>query len=123
MQVEDATDVVFAQRADLAPIYDNLVRSAIHTVKPDNVATFLGKKLTGFARLKVRPATTSTPVLKEPGSRKHQHGPVSIKMGYDKARHCPAHRDDRHRRVFLFNTTERCRTSRRHPERAEDQPA
>ncbi len=32
MQVEYATDVVFARQADLAPIYDNLVRSAIHTV-------------------------------------------------------------------------------------------
>jgi len=27
------------------PLYENLVRTAIHSVKPENIATFLGKKL------------------------------------------------------------------------------
>jgi hypothetical protein len=30
---------------DRIPLYDNLVRTAIHSVKPENIATFLGKKL------------------------------------------------------------------------------
>src|SRR3989304_8242146 len=46
-QAEYATDVVFKRQADLAAIYDNLTRTAIHTVKPDNIATFLGRKLNG----------------------------------------------------------------------------
>jgi hypothetical protein len=40
-----ATDIVFHKEADLAVIYDNLVRTAIHTIKPDHMATFLGCKL------------------------------------------------------------------------------
>ncbi|HEY1897375.1 MAG TPA: hypothetical protein VGG62_13930 [Terracidiphilus sp.] len=79
-QCEYATDVVFRKQADLQAIYDNLARTAIHTVKPDNVATFLGRKL-------------STQFEGEMGNRfniriegmriKHTMGPVSIKL-YDK---------------------------------------
>ncbi len=46
MQVEYATDILFRRQQDLRPIYETLVRTAIHAVKPDNVATFLGRKLT-----------------------------------------------------------------------------
>jgi hypothetical protein len=46
MQVEYSTDVIFERQADLAPIYDNLIRTAVHAVKADDVATFLGRKLT-----------------------------------------------------------------------------
>ena len=46
-QCEYATDVVFRRQADLQPIYAHLTRTAIHTVKPDNIATFLGRKLHG----------------------------------------------------------------------------
>ncbi len=42
-QCEYATDIVFRHQADLASIYGNLTRTAIHTVKPDNIATFLGR--------------------------------------------------------------------------------
>lgn len=45
MQVEYATDVIFASGKVLKPLYDELVRTAIHTVKPENVATFLGRPL------------------------------------------------------------------------------
>jgi hypothetical protein len=79
-QCEYATDIVFRQQADLAAIYANLTRTAIHTVKPDNIATFLGRKL-------------STQFEGEMGNRfniriegtriKHTMGPVSIKL-YDK---------------------------------------
>jgi hypothetical protein len=71
---------VFHRQADLAAIYDNLVRTAIHTVKPDNIATFLGRKL-------------NSPYEGEMGNRfhiriegtriKHTMGPVSLKL-YDK---------------------------------------
>lgn len=46
MQVEYALDIVFERQSDLAPIYDNLVRTAVHAVKAPQVATFLGRKLT-----------------------------------------------------------------------------
>lgn len=43
MQVEYATDLVFRTADDLAPLYKTLSLAAIHTVGPDDVATFLGK--------------------------------------------------------------------------------
>jgi hypothetical protein len=46
MQVENALDIVFERQSDLAPLYENLVRTAVHTVKAPHVATFLGRKLT-----------------------------------------------------------------------------
>ena len=42
---EYAADIVFRRQADWQVIYGNLTRKAIHTVKPDHIATFLGKKL------------------------------------------------------------------------------
>lgn len=47
MQVEYATDVVFRSAADFHPLYERLTYTAIHAVKPEHVATFLGRKLTG----------------------------------------------------------------------------
>lgn len=45
MQVEYATDIVFKKQEYLQNIYSELTATAIHTVKPDNVATFLGHKV------------------------------------------------------------------------------
>jgi len=45
MEAEYASDVVFAKPKYLQPLYEHISRTAIHTVKPDRVATFLGKKL------------------------------------------------------------------------------
>lgn len=45
MQVEYATDIVFKRQAYLEPLYEELVRTAIHAVKADDIATFLGRKL------------------------------------------------------------------------------
>lgn len=42
---EYATDMVFHRQTDLQPLYQELVRTAVHTVKADDIATFLGKKL------------------------------------------------------------------------------
>jgi len=47
MQAEYSTDVVFRKQSDLAPLYEEMSRTAIHTVKPDKVATFLGRKING----------------------------------------------------------------------------
>jgi len=47
MQVEYATDLIFRRREELQPLYETLIRTAIHTVKPEQVALFLGKKLDG----------------------------------------------------------------------------
>ena len=51
MQVEYATDVVFDKQSDLQPVYEAITRTAVHTVKADHVATFLGRKLTGNSDL------------------------------------------------------------------------
>lgn len=49
MQVEYATDIAFKRQSELQPIYEELIRTAVHSVKPEQVATFLGRKLTeGF---------------------------------------------------------------------------
>lgn len=79
-QVEFASDIVFAKQSDLQAIYERLTRSAIHTVKPDNIATFLGRKLHGHYQDE-RGNRFNTRLE---GTRiKHTMGPASIKM-YDK---------------------------------------
>lgn len=80
MQAEYATDIVFKKQSDLADIYEELVRTAVHAVKADNIATFLGKKLTGNYQGEIG-NDFSTRIM---GTRiKHSMGPVSVKM-YDK---------------------------------------
>jgi hypothetical protein len=79
-QCEYATDIVFQRPADLAMIYDNLTRTAIHTVKPDNIATFLGRKLNS----QYEGEMGSRFNIRIEGTRiKHTMGPVSLKL-YDK---------------------------------------
>lgn len=79
-QCEYATDVVFKRQADLAAIYETLTRTAIHTVKPDNIATFLGRKLNGNYQDEMGNRFN----IRIEGTRiQHSMGPVSIKM-YDK---------------------------------------
>lgn len=80
MQVEYSTDLVFRSEASLKPLYEQLAREAVLAVKADQVASFLGKKI--------------TPLLaQELGSRfatriegtciKHRFGKTGVKM-YDK---------------------------------------
>lgn len=79
-QLEYATDIVFRRQEDLRPLYETLVHTAIHTVRPADIATFLGRKLHGRYQDEVG-NRFNTRLL---GTRiKHQMGPVSIKM-YDK---------------------------------------
>jgi hypothetical protein len=80
MQIEYATDIMFRKQEDLRPLYETLVRTAIHAVKPDNIATFLGRKLNG----NFEDELGNDFHTRIEGTRiKHHMGPVAIKM-YDK---------------------------------------
>jgi len=47
MQAEYATDLVFESQEVLQVFYPHLLETLILAVKPDDVATFLGRKLHG----------------------------------------------------------------------------
>lgn len=80
MQVEYATDLVFHRQEDLRPLHDTLVRTAVHAVKAEHVATFLGRKLHPLYQDEVGNDFHT----RIEGTRiKHHMGPVAIKM-YDK---------------------------------------
>ncbi len=80
VQVEYATDLIFHRQEDLRPLYEALVHTAVHTVKPDHVATFLGRKLTG----RYQDELGNDFHTRIEGTRlKHHMGPVAIKL-YDK---------------------------------------
>jgi len=82
MQTEYATDIIFKQQTDLALRYDALVRTAVHTVKPDHIATFLGRKFTNNYQDEMGNRFSTR---LEGTCVKHHMGPVVIKM-YDKLR-------------------------------------
>jgi DNA-binding MarR family transcriptional regulator len=80
MQIECATDIIFKKQEYLQPIYDTIIRTAIHTVRPDNIATFLGQRITYNCKKEIG-NNFNQRIL---GTRiKHHMGDVSIKM-YDK---------------------------------------
>ena len=82
-QVEYATDVVFRKQADLGPIYETLVRTAVHAVKPAQIATFLGRK-NKLASNNTEEIGNDFNTRIEGTRVKHRMGPTSIKT-YDKA--------------------------------------
>jgi hypothetical protein len=76
MQTEYATDIIFNRQQDLQAIYEHLTRTAIHTVKPENIASFLGRKLHGNYQDQIGNNFNT----RIEGTRiKHSMGPVSIK--------------------------------------------
>jgi hypothetical protein len=80
MQVEYATDIVFKKQSELRTLYDQIVRTAIHSVKPENIATFLGRKL----HFNYQGEMGNNFNTRIQGTRiKHHMGASSIKM-YDK---------------------------------------
>ena len=80
MQVEYATDIIFRSQRALQPLYENIVRTAVHAIKVENVATFLGRKITRAFNDEAG-NDFSTRIL---GTRiKHHMGKASIKV-YDK---------------------------------------
>lgn len=80
MQAEYATDIVFKKQKFLQSIYTELTATAIHTVRPENIATFLGRKVDP----KYQGEIGNNYNIRIEGSRiKHTMGKSSIKM-YDK---------------------------------------
>ena len=79
-QAEYATDLVFKQRRDLQQFFPPLLETLVLSVKPDDIASFLGRKLPGNYQGEV-----PTRLQKRfPGTRiKHAIGPVSLNL-YDK---------------------------------------
>jgi len=81
MQAEYATDVVFHRQAQFQPLYEAIVRTAVHVIKAEHVATFLGHKLTKAYQDELG-NDFSTRIQ---GTRiRHHMGPASIKL-YDKS--------------------------------------
>ena len=79
MQAEYSTDSIFKSKEALRPLYEQVTRTAIHAVKPENVATFLGRKLHSNYQDEMGNHFNT----RIEGTRiRHSMGPVSIKM-YD----------------------------------------
>jgi len=80
MQVEYAMDICFKKQEVLQPLYNHIIKTAVHTVDPENIANFLGKRFS----LLFEGETGSQYNKRILGTRiKHQMGEVSVKM-YDK---------------------------------------
>jgi hypothetical protein len=80
MQVEYATDLVFRSATTLKPLYEQLVRESVLSVKAEHVATFLGRQITPLLAQEIG-SQFSTRI--EGTCIKHRFGKCSIKM-YDK---------------------------------------
>jgi len=80
MQVEYATDLVFRSPAILKPLYQQLSRQAILTVKAEHVATFLGHRITAQLAQEIG-SQFATRI--EGTCVRHRFGKSSIKI-YDK---------------------------------------
>ena len=80
MQAEYATDIVFRRQTTLQARFPYLLESLIQAVKPADIATFLGRKLSGNYQDELGTRFNKRWL----GRRlKHHMGPVAIKM-YDK---------------------------------------
>ena len=97
MQVEYATDLVFRSAATLGPLYEQLTRQSVLSVKAEQIATFLGRKITPQLAQEIG-SQFSTRI--EGTCIKHRFGNASIKM-YDKFGMRAAHRDHHQRRVLF----------------------
>ncbi len=80
MQVEYATDVVFRSAATLEPLYGQLTRESVLSVKAEQIASFLGHKITPQLAQELG---TQFSTRIEGTCIKHRFGSSSIKM-YDK---------------------------------------
>jgi len=79
-QVEYSTDLVFRSQAILQPLYEQLCRQAVLSVKAEHVATFLGHKITPNLAQEIG-SQFSTRI--EGTCIKHHFGKSTVKM-YDK---------------------------------------
>jgi hypothetical protein len=80
MQVEYSTDLVFRSEATLRPLYEQLSREAVLSVKAEQVASFLGKKITAVLAQEI--GSRFAPRI-EGTCIKHRFGKTGVKM-YDK---------------------------------------
>ena len=80
MQVEYATDLAFRSTVTLGPLYEQLVRQSVLSVKAEQVASFLGRQITPLLTQEIG-SQFSTRI--EGTCIKHRFGKCSIKM-YDK---------------------------------------
>jgi hypothetical protein len=80
MQVEYATDLVFRSTATLGPLYEQLTRESVLSVKAEQIATFLGRQITPQLAQELG-SQFSTRI--EGTCIKHRFGHASVKM-YDK---------------------------------------
>jgi hypothetical protein len=111
MQAEYATDVVFRRQAQFQPLYEAIVRTAVHIIKAEHVATFLGRKLTSTYHGELG-NDFSTRIQ---GTRiRHHMGPASIKL-YALRRSDRARRMHRQRCVLLQTPPLRGTAQRRTP--------
>jgi hypothetical protein len=81
MQVEYATDLAFRSTGCLGPLYEQLIRQSVLSVKAEQVATFLGRQITPQLGQEIG-SQFSTRI--EGTCVKHRFGTSTIKM-YDKA--------------------------------------
>ena len=80
MQVEYSMDLVFRSEATLKPLYEQLSREAVLSVKAEQVASFLGKKITPLLAQEI----DSRFATRIQGTCiKHRFGKTGVKM-YDK---------------------------------------
>jgi len=79
-EVEYSYDIIFADYDTLKPIYDNIITTAMHTITPENIANYLGKRFSfqfeGEAGSRFNKRILGTRI-------KHQLGDTSVKI-YDK---------------------------------------
>lgn len=80
MQVEYSMDLVFRSEATLKPLYEQLSREAVLSVKADQVASFLGKKITPLLAQEIE-SRFATRI--QGTCIKHRFGKTGVKM-YDK---------------------------------------
>lgn len=81
MQSEYSTDIIFKKQEDLKLLYEEIILKCIHSVKPENVATFFSRKLAANYKQEVGGKYNK----QIQGTRiKHFMGANNIKM-YDKA--------------------------------------
>jgi hypothetical protein len=79
-EVEYSLDIIFKDAGTLKPLYDNIIETAMHTITPENIANFLGKRFSlqfdGEAGSRYNKRILGTRI-------KHQLGDTSVKV-YDK---------------------------------------
>lgn len=79
-QVEYALDISFKNKDKLKYLYDNVIKTAMHTITPENIVNFLGKRFSNLFEGELGTRYNKR-IL---GTRiKHQMGEVSLKI-YDK---------------------------------------